>query len=46
MIEVHAEPARALSDGPQALLPDELAALMSKVRAIEAALKPVMSGLD
>ncbi len=46
MIEVHAEPARALSDGPQALLPDELAALMSKVRAIEAALRPVMSGLD
>jgi 3-deoxy-7-phosphoheptulonate synthase len=34
MIEVHHDPENALSDGPQALLPDEFAALMKQVRAI------------
>lgn len=34
MIEVHANPASALSDGPQALLPDEFARLAGELRAI------------
>ncbi|MBI3447690.1 MAG: 3-deoxy-7-phosphoheptulonate synthase [Acidobacteria bacterium] len=34
MIEVHANPDRALSDGPQALLPEQFERLMTEVRAI------------
>jgi 3-deoxy-7-phosphoheptulonate synthase len=34
MIEVHDNPERALSDGPQALLPDQFSRLMEEVRAI------------
>jgi len=34
MIEVHDNPDRALSDGPQALLPDQFDRLMKEVRAI------------
>jgi len=34
MIEVHDNPERALSDGPQALLPDQFDRLMQEVRAI------------
>ena len=34
MIEVHPEPARAMSDGPQSLTPDNFAKLMDAVRAI------------
>lgn len=34
MIEVHPDPARALSDGPQSLTPAKFAALMTSVRAI------------
>ena len=36
MIEVHAQPEQALSDGPQALYPDQFDVLMSEVRAIAA----------
>ena len=34
MVEVHADPGGALSDGPQALLPSEFAGLMAEVRAL------------
>jgi 3-deoxy-7-phosphoheptulonate synthase len=34
MIEVHDDPARALSDGPQALLPDQFEALVRDLRAL------------
>ena len=34
MVEVHNNPERALSDGPQALLPDQFAELMTQVKAI------------
>jgi 3-deoxy-7-phosphoheptulonate synthase len=34
MVEVHHEPERALSDGPQALLPDRFEALMGALRAM------------
>lgn len=34
MIEVHHEPEKALSDGPQALLPDQFTELMKQVKAI------------
>jgi 3-deoxy-7-phosphoheptulonate synthase len=34
MIEVHHDPENALSDGPQALLPDDFMTLMTQVRAI------------
>lgn len=34
MVEVHPQPDRALSDGPQSLTPDGFAALMTSVRAI------------
>jgi 3-deoxy-7-phosphoheptulonate synthase len=33
-IEVHQHPATALSDGPQALLPDQFAELMREVRLL------------
>jgi 3-deoxy-7-phosphoheptulonate synthase len=36
MVEVHHEPHRALSDGPQAILPDEFAGLVKDVRAVAA----------
>ena len=34
MVEVHPQPEVALSDGPQALIPDRFAALMGQVRAL------------
>jgi 3-deoxy-7-phosphoheptulonate synthase len=34
MVEVHNEPEKALSDGPQALLPDQFEELMAQVKAI------------
>jgi 3-deoxy-7-phosphoheptulonate synthase len=34
MVEVHHDPDKALSDGPQALLPDEYLELMRQVREI------------
>jgi 3-deoxy-7-phosphoheptulonate synthase len=34
MVEVHHDPAHALSDGPQALLPADLATLVEQLRAI------------
>lgn len=34
MVEVHHEPEKALSDGPQALLPEQFAELMSQIRKI------------
>jgi 3-deoxy-7-phosphoheptulonate synthase len=34
MIEVHPQPEKALSDGPQSLTPEQFAALMDSVRAI------------
>ena len=34
MIEVHNDPARALSDGPQAILPEEFASLVHDLRAL------------
>ena len=36
MVEVHHEPHRALSDGPQAILPDEFAGLVRDSRAVAA----------
>jgi len=36
MVEVHHEPHRALSDGPQAILPDEFAGLVKDSRAVAA----------
>lgn len=38
MIEVHPNPAEALSDGKQSLTPDQFDALMASVRAVSAAL--------
>ncbi len=38
MIEVHPRPEEALSDGPQALLPDTFARLMAELRAMKAVL--------
>ncbi len=38
MVEVHPEPVRALSDGPQALLPDAFGALVRDLRALSAVL--------
>jgi 3-deoxy-D-arabino-heptulosonate 7-phosphate (DAHP) synthase len=35
MVEVHTHPERALSDGPQALLPEMLKQLVSDVKAIQ-----------
>ncbi len=37
MVEVHPDPARALSDGPQSLNPAEFSVLMEEVRAVAAA---------
>ena len=34
MVEVHDDPARAMSDGPQAILPDQFAGLVADVRAL------------
>jgi len=36
MVEVHHEPHRALSDGPQAILPEDFARLVKDVRAVAA----------
>jgi len=37
MVEVHPDPARALSDGPQSLSPAEFSVLMKEIRAVAAA---------
>jgi 3-deoxy-7-phosphoheptulonate synthase len=37
MVEVHPDPARALSDGPQSLNPAEFSVLMKEIRAVAAA---------
>jgi 3-deoxy-7-phosphoheptulonate synthase len=34
MIEVHHDPEKALSDGPQALLPDQFSDMMKQIRLI------------
>ena len=34
MVEVHNDPEKALSDGPQALLPDQFSELMQQVKLI------------
>ena len=34
MVEVHNDPEKALSDGPQALLPDQFEEMMMQVRMI------------
>ncbi len=39
MVEVHDRPQEALSDGPQALLPDEFGELCRKLKQLEAALQ-------
>ena len=39
IIEVHNDPAKALSDGPQALLPEEFAGVARKVEQIRAVLR-------
>jgi 3-deoxy-7-phosphoheptulonate synthase len=39
LVEVHVHPEAALCDGPQALLPDDFAALMSELRAIHSVLR-------
>jgi 3-deoxy-7-phosphoheptulonate synthase len=38
LVEVHHDPARALSDGPQSILPEEFAQLMREARDIAAVL--------
>ncbi|HUA00607.1 MAG TPA: N-acetylneuraminate synthase family protein, partial [Candidatus Aquilonibacter sp.] len=38
LVEVHHDPAHALSDGPQSILPDEFDCLVGEVRAIAAVL--------
>lgn len=37
MIEVHNDPAHALSDGPQSLTPDQFDGVMEKIRRVRAA---------
>jgi 3-deoxy-7-phosphoheptulonate synthase len=34
MVEVHHDPENALSDGPQALLPEQFSDLMNQIKAI------------
>lgn len=46
MVETHHSPADALSDGHQAILPHELAALVQDVRALDAALRPTSPALE
>jgi len=38
MIEIHNEPEKALSDGPQALLPEQFSSLMSEMKLIASAI--------
>jgi 3-deoxy-7-phosphoheptulonate synthase len=38
LVEVHHDPARALSDGPQSILPEEFDSLMREARDIAAVL--------
>jgi len=38
MIEIHHEPEKALSDGPQALLPEQFSSLMSELKLIASAI--------
>jgi 3-deoxy-7-phosphoheptulonate synthase len=48
MVEVHTHPERALSDGPQALLPDMFVKLVEEVRAIHKVIssagRPTLAG--
>ena len=37
MVEVHPDPAKALSDGPQSLTPPAFTALMTSLRAVASA---------
>ncbi len=45
LVEVHDRPAEALSDGSQAILPDELDELMEQVRALAPVVHRTFSGL-
>jgi 3-deoxy-7-phosphoheptulonate synthase len=38
MVEVHHDPVRALSDGPQSLYPDQFAQMMKEIRMIAQAI--------
>ena len=40
-IEVHNNPAKALSDGPQALLPDQFAKLVEQMQAVHKTIKEI-----
>ncbi len=46
LIEVHPEPERALSDGPQSLTPAQFAQVASDVRAIAAARRPAVQAAE
>jgi 3-deoxy-7-phosphoheptulonate synthase len=47
MIDVHPNPSEALCDGPQALTPDEVAALGAELAALAVALgRPMAAALD
>jgi len=39
MVEVHHDPEHAMSDGPQALLPEQFESLMEKIKCLQAALE-------
>jgi len=43
LVEVHNDPARALSDGPQSILPEEFDQLVREVRAIAAVLNRTLN---
>jgi len=43
IIEVHPDPERALSDGPQSLTPERFTELMRELRAIAAVSQPTLS---
>jgi 3-deoxy-7-phosphoheptulonate synthase len=44
MIEVHDQPARALSDGAQSLTPEQFEQLVAEVRAIHETIAPAPVG--
>ncbi len=46
MLEVHPEPAKALSDGPQALTFDVFASLMQEIRSVAQAVKQDLASLS
>jgi 3-deoxy-7-phosphoheptulonate synthase len=43
MIEVHIEPEKALSDGPQSLYPDQFVRLMESLRRLALALDKTLA---